>query len=97
MITILEHYKFFNIGGLDRRRNWSKMFWQSRWVHWMVVRKTYIKEKGESSRMVDDADVTNPNACPSVIKVKMLVWIWDPQGKPSSFRYKVPFVDVDTV
>jgi hypothetical protein len=96
MITVLVHYEIFNIGGFDRRRNRSKMFWQSRWVHWVVVRKTYIKEKGEFSRMIDDADVANPNPRPSVIKVKKLVWPRDPQGEPSSFRYEVPFVDLDT-
>jgi hypothetical protein len=42
-----ENYgEFFNIStGLDQRRNWSKVFWQNPWVYWVVVRKTYIKEK----------------------------------------------------
>ena len=72
------------------------MFWQIRWVHWVVVRKTYIEEKGESSGRGDDADVANPNPCPSVIYVKSPVWTRDPQGKASSFQYEVPFVDVVT-
>jgi hypothetical protein len=63
-IIVVEN---FNIGGLDRRGNWSKVFWQNPWVHRVVVRKTYIKEKGETSRLIDDADVANPNSCPSVI------------------------------
>ena len=96
MTTILEYYEFFNIGGFDRWRNWGKMFRQNPWVHRVVVRKTNVKEKGKSSRRGDDTDVANPNSCPSVIYVKSLVWIWDPQGKPSSFQYEVPFVDVVT-
>ena len=47
--------------------------------------------------MSDDADVANPNSCPSVISVKNPIWFRDPQGEPSSFQYEVSFVDVVTL
>ena len=46
--------------------------------------------------MSDDADVANPNSCPSVISVKNPIRTRDPQGKPSSFQYEISFVDVVT-
>ena len=59
-------------------RNGSKMFWQHPLVHWIIVRKAYVEEKGESSKMGDNTNVTNTNACPSVVYVKTPVWLRNP-------------------
>ena len=46
--------------------------------------------------MGDNPNITNSDTRPSITQRKNLVWIRDPQGKPSSFLCEVTFVDVIT-
>ena len=95
MTIIWEHWELVNVViVIDRRRNGSKMFWQLPCVHGIVARKAYVEKKRKSSRTVDNTNIANTNARPSVNYAKTPVWFRNPQREPSPFLHEVSAVDI---